>query len=122
VGNAQSFLDLLLLQRAAGDSNVQRTLPSSTEGAGAAHTGKDIELDSRTRCKRRAELPQKCDRRAGPSDRNLFRAGGRAEREIPFIVCTGYEEVSAPCSGGIRLLKPITSEEVVDTMAALVAV
>jgi hypothetical protein len=45
-----------------------------------------------------------------------------AEREIPFIVCTGYEEVSAPCSSGIRLLKPITSEEVVDTMAALVAV
>jgi DNA-binding response OmpR family regulator len=43
------------------------------------------------------------------------------ERQIPFIVCSGYEELSAPCSQGIRMPKPSPSEEIVRTMASLLA-
>jgi DNA-binding response OmpR family regulator len=41
------------------------------------------------------------------------------DRQIPFIICSGYDEVSAPCSHGIRLVKPVTAEEVVHSMMAL---
>jgi DNA-binding response OmpR family regulator len=43
------------------------------------------------------------------------------ERQIPFIICSGYEEVSAPCSRGIRMVKPVVAEELVNSMAALLA-
>jgi DNA-binding response OmpR family regulator len=42
-------------------------------------------------------------------------------RQIPFLICSGYESVSMPCSRGIRLVKPATAEEVVHTMTVLVA-
>ena len=42
------------------------------------------------------------------------------KREIPFIVCTGYDQIGEPCSGGVRMPKPVTAEEVVNTMMALV--
>lgn len=43
------------------------------------------------------------------------------ERQIPFIICSGYDEVSAPCSRGIRMLKPVLAKELINSMVSLLA-
>lgn len=43
------------------------------------------------------------------------------ERRVPFIICSGYDAVSDPCSRGVQIKKPATANEVVETLVALVA-
>ena len=42
------------------------------------------------------------------------------ERQIPFIICSGSDYVGVPCSHGIQLVKPVTAQELVNSMIALV--
>jgi DNA-binding response OmpR family regulator len=42
------------------------------------------------------------------------------EQQIPFIICSGSGYVGVPCSHSIQLVKPVTAEELVNSMLVLV--
>ena len=74
-----------------------------------------------------APLAEKADVAAAIVDHTLADGDSQAicerliARGIPFVIYSGYTKFDGACASGVRLSKPATGAQIVDTVAGLLA-